>query len=129
MINERTAKSFCNNYTEIENYNEAVNDLNQTWDCHHKKEITENKTRLQLINEDIYYNRPPEELVFLTHADHTKVHKTGKFNPMFGKHHSEEIRQIISKSMRGRSFTVEHRQKISEAKKLYWLKRNQKFNK
>lgn len=134
MINERYAKSFCNNYTEIENYNEAVNDLNQTWDCHHKKEITESKSSQQLINEDLYYNRPPEELIFLTHAEHTRLHminmplevRKRMDESRRGKHRSEEIRQKMSESIR-KSMTQEVRKRLSEAMKLYWLKKKSKI--
>ena len=37
MINEGV-KKFCNeDISLIENYNKAISDSNQTWDCHHRK--------------------------------------------------------------------------------------------
>lgn len=135
MINEKYTKSFCNNYTEIENYQEAVNDTSQTWDCHHKKEITESKSRQQLIKEGLYYNRPPEELIFLTRTEHTKAH-------MIGKHFSEEVRKRMSESIKRsrtpelrkrisesmkKSITPEFRKRMSESMRLYWLKKKSKI--
>ncbi len=108
MISKDAMKKFCFNYTEIENYKEAVSDTSQTWDCHHRKEITEGKTRHQLINEGLYYNRPPDELIFLTHAEHVRLHSSNI---------SEEVRKKLSETFTGRVFTEEWKKKISESKK------------
>ena len=35
MINENTVKDFCKDYSNIDNYEEAVNDNTKTWVCHH----------------------------------------------------------------------------------------------
>ena len=53
----------CENISKIENYNKALA-AKTTWDIHHKREITENKSKQQLIDEDIYFNRPADELIF-----------------------------------------------------------------
>lgn len=68
--------------TKIENYDKAANDLTQTWDCHHRLEIQNEKTvsRSDLIKQGLYYHRPAEELIFLTHREHKKLHNTGKYN-------------------------------------------------
>lgn len=103
----------------IENYKEAVNSK-EKWDCHHRLEIEINKTKQELIDMNLYYNRPASELIFLTHSDHAKLHsdnnqkmvqfskehnrklsaaKKGKMcgenNPFFGKHHTEETKAKI----------------------------------
>lgn len=43
MINEqRKLAYYCSgDITEIENYTEAIADKTQTWECHHRKELTE----------------------------------------------------------------------------------------
>lgn len=51
MINLDKVKWYCRNYTEIENYNEAISDKDKMWHCHHRKETDENKTYKQLIRE------------------------------------------------------------------------------
>ena len=55
----------------------------------------------------------------------------GIHNPMFGKHHSEETKRKISKTMRGnknhlgKHHSEETKRKISEANKAYLAKRGQ----
>ena len=140
MINERFAKSYCkDDISLIENYEKAVNDATQTWDCHHRRETIYSKSGLKEIGE--YYNRPACELIFLTKSEHMKLHHLGKpksvehkrklsesmkgeKNPRFGKHHSAEARKKISEArkgkpscMKGKHHSEESRKKMSEAHK------------
>ena len=94
----------------IENYNLAVLDNTQIWCCHHRKEIDEHKTMQQLKQEGIYYDRPPEELIFLKRSEHQKLHQTGKV-------FSIEHKRKMSKVRKGRKLSDEHKKKISEAQK------------
>jgi hypothetical protein len=73
----KNIKHLCLNYTQIENYNEAINDMNETWHCHHRLEINDDyiNTREDLKLMNLYYNRPPEELIFLKCVDHIKLHQ------------------------------------------------------
>lgn len=64
--------SFCIDYTKIENYNKAIADTSHTWECHHIMEQV--FTKEALIRAGWYYDRPPEEFIFLTKAEHTKLH-------------------------------------------------------
>ena len=69
MINERCVKAFCKDYTKIENYEKAVADTTQTWDCHHRMELVVtgavvDSTVQDLKDWDIYYDRPADELIF-----------------------------------------------------------------
>jgi hypothetical protein len=115
MISKRI-KLLCDTPELIENYDEATNDKTQMWDCHHRLEITENGDFIsckELIKMNLYFHRPPEELIFLTKSEHKKLHhkdpdfrnkisKTmksqckGEGNPFYGKHHSEETRKLQS---------------------------------
>lgn len=95
MISKRTANIFCKDYYLIENYQQAVNDLTQTWDCHHRREITENKSKQQLIDEGRYYDISPDELIFLTKSEHRKLH-------LKGKRHSAETKRKMSESQKGK---------------------------
>lgn len=128
MISNKHVKLFCKDFTQIENYNLAISDTTQIWNCHHRKEIDEQKSIKQLKQEGLYYNRPPEELIFLTKSEHRKLHglnwtnewKIKQIKTHIGKHHSEETRRKMSETMTGKLKTKEHRMKLSEARKRYW---------
>ena len=131
MINERLVRTYCKDYTKIENYEKAIADTTQTWHCHHRLELTLDGepalTAAQLKMHDMYYHRPYYELIFLTPEEHISMHRkgvTGENHPFFGKHHSEETRKNISESMKGeknplfgKHLSDETRRKMSEAKK------------
>jgi len=122
MIKESNAIKYCkDDILKIENYEKAINDTDQMWDCHHRLELTldgefaHSAKELQRLG--MYYHRPYFELIFLTHAEHQRIHHTGKNNPLYGKNHSEEAKAKISASMTGKQRSTETRLKISNAKK------------
>lgn len=82
MICELTANAFCkDDISKIENYDKAIADTTQTWECHHRLELTlegefaHSKEELNLLG--MYYHRPYFELIFLTHSEHTRLHHKG----------------------------------------------------
>lgn len=112
MIDTCMVKRFCKeDISKIENYDKAISDSTQTWDCHHRTAIWWNCTRKELIENECYYNRKACELIFLTHAEHARMHKKGENNPMhgrtgenhpnFGKHHTTESRKKMSAAQKG----------------------------
>ena len=122
MINERQAHKFCkDDISKIENYDKAVNDPIQTWEIHHRLELTMDGefalSRDQLKMHDMYYNRPYYELIFLTPTEHRRLHMEGKNHPFYGKHRSEETRRKLAESKKCKSLSEEHRRKISESLK------------
>lgn len=135
----KKAKRYCcEDITEIEGYDEMIAS-NEKWCCHHRREITEGKSRQQLIYEGIYYHITASELIFMTVSEHSQLHNInrrpetrrkmseshkGEKHPMFGKHHSNEARRKISEAnkgkpspMKGKHHTKESLQKMSEARK------------
>lgn len=77
MINETNANRYCkDSITEIENFRNAIDDKSHTWVCHHRIETdSENPlTSEQLIQMNMYYDRPASELIFLNRNDHAKLH-------------------------------------------------------
>ena len=62
MISLCSVKHYCKNYTEIENYEEAISDNDNVWICHHKLEAFFSSKELKNIGR--YYNLSPRELVF-----------------------------------------------------------------
>lgn len=107
--------TYCNDsISKIENYDKALADNFKGWVCHHRLEIHEDYQNsykeMKLMN--LYYNRPPEELIFLRTEEHLRIHRVGvKF--------TEEWKNRISRSNKGRKFTDEHRSKLSKARKEY----------
>ena len=113
MVNENYAYAYCiEDISKIENYDKAKSDTTQTWVCHHRLEMQNEPFNSveYLKNNNLYYHRPAAELIFLTRAEHTKLHSTGR-------RQSEESCRKISEAKKGRIFSEEHRRKISEAMK------------
>jgi hypothetical protein len=115
MINEQHAHLFCkDDISKIENYELAKNDTTQTWDCHHRLELTLDgefaHIPKELMRLGMYFHRPYFELIFLTNAEHHRVHHKGKTI-------SVEQRQKISKANKGRLHSEEEKQKISASVK------------
>lgn len=57
------SQCYCRCPELIENYEKAIVDNVNVWHCHHKKE--EFYTQQELIDLGLYYNVPPEDLVFV----------------------------------------------------------------
>ena len=131
---------FCRTPELIENYDKAIADTTQVWQCHHRLEThnSDGERRLvdisssELIALGMYYDRPPEELIFLTELEHKRLHNVGKGKHLSeetkrkigeankGKHfgfHSEEARRKRSETMKGHTVSEKTRKKISEAHK------------
>ena len=83
MICIETVKGYCQgDVSQIENYAAAI-ESSETWDCHHRLEIGKNgalKSIKELKAENLYYLRPPSELIFLPHEEHCRMHATS--NPI-----------------------------------------------
>ena len=141
MINERRARKFCKeDISKIKNYDKAIADTTQTWDCHHMTETWWGCSKKDLIENECYYNRKACELIFLTRAEHTRLHGKGRTfsdetrkkiseskkcenNPFYGKTHSEETRRKLSEAHKGRTLSDETRKKMRDAAKRRWAKK------
>ena len=111
MIDERRARRYCKeDLSKIKNYDKAIADTTQVWDCHHMTETWWNCSKQELIDNECYYNRKACELIFLTRAEHNRLHNKGRTL-------TEETRRKISESMKGNTHSEEHRRKLSEAHK------------
>ena len=139
MISEYDVKQYCSeDISLIENYDKAINDNAQIWHCHHRLETELNKSVKELEDLDLYYNRPANELIFLTKSEHTTLHNKGNHYNL-GKHlseetklkmsaagkgkpKSEETKLKMSKAFKGRKFSEEHNQKLRKPKPKYkWM--------
>ena len=88
---KRNFEYFCKDYENIENYEKALADNFKGWQCHHRMGAELSRKELKAL--DMYYNRPAEELIFLTISEHTSLHKKGK-------HLSEEVRMNVAAAAR-----------------------------
>lgn len=143
MINEKQIRKYCcGDISKIDNYECAIKDKIQVWDCHHKKEI-ENGLVVsveELVRNGLYYSRPPDELMFLTKSQHSKLHNKGKCPWDYRdvrKHADEEKMKIsrsranvvysketckkISDAKKGKKLSEEHKKKLSECSARFWL--------
>lgn len=118
MINYNSAKKYCSeDISLIENYEQAALDTTQVWDLHHRREITENKSRELLEKENLIYARPASELIFLTHSKHMSVHQQHRM--------TDEYRRYLSESRRGENnsqfgvvWSDERKAKMSNTRKV-----------
>ena len=117
-------KYYCKDYENIENYEKAKADDFKNWEVHHRLETHNSDGEKRLVDItadelkalDMYYNRPADELIFMTIYEHSRLH-------MKGKHLSEETRKKIGAASKGNKYALgykhseEAKNKISEAKK------------
>jgi hypothetical protein len=105
MIGLSKVKRECkDDITKIENYEEAINDKVNMWECHHRLELTLDgefaHTHKELKRLGMYWYRPYFELIFLKQEDHKKLH-------------GEKYANIRSSKMKGKSLT-DFGQKLKE---------------
>ena len=113
MISEYTAKKYCSeDISLIENYELAVNDTTQTWDCHHRGEVLPcgRFSPNDLKKFGLYYKRPAAELIFLTPVEHHRLHFKGVPK-------SESTKKAISEALKGVPKSESTKKAISDAKK------------
>jgi len=70
------------------------------------------------------YNIPRRSAKDYSYSEERKIRMSGKNHPMFGKHHTKETREKISKSNTGKIISEETREKISKSNKgenCYWF--------
>ena len=100
MISERTAKMYCSeDISLIENYHTAIADKERMWYIHHRRECDDEGrtlfTHKQLIEMNLYYKRPAEELIFVTRFMHSKIHR--EMHEKCGKNVGKKYGKITGK--------------------------------
>ena len=115
MICEETVKVFCNeDITKIENYDKAIADTTKTWQCHHRLEImpfSKKEISVKKMEElGLYYNRPANELIFLTETEHKALHlaSRNKSKPTIKKdtHFTEEQKKKLYATRQNRCWVT-----------------------
>ena len=122
------ARGYCLEVEKIEGFEKAKLDNFKGWHCHHRLETHNSDgqerpvfiTSKELKALGMYYNRPPEELIFMTSSDHLKLHNSGNHNHFTGKHLTDEHkRKAVATRMKNGSYNVSDstRKKLSESHK------------
>lgn len=123
-MTKRTFEYYCDDITEVENYELALKDDFKDWDCHHRLETHNSDGERRLVDLSMrelkalgmYYHRPANELIFLTTAEHMVLHNKGKKKSPL----SEEAKRRISEAKKGKRLpphSEEAKRKISEFQK------------
>lgn len=92
------------------------------WMKTHHKNIPE-ECDIHHIDED-KTNNAPENLVLIERSFHRRLHTLGEKNPMFGKHHSLETREKISKANTKTEARIIKNGHTRSGKQRYQLKAN-----
>lgn len=108
------ANQFCKEPEKIENYEKAKSENFVRWNCHHRLETHNSDgikrlvsiSRQELMALGVYFDRPPEELIYLTVSEHTSIHSSTR-------HRTEEQKQKISNTLKGHQVSADVRKKIS----------------
>ena len=132
MISKINVKQYCKDFQNIENYELAIADTENMWHCHHRLETHDSDgnrrlvdiTNAELISLNMYFDRPPEELIFMTQFNHLQLHKKGKIfsedhklklrNANLGRKHSEESKYNMSVAHKGNKLSEKTKRKLSE---------------
>lgn len=117
MVSIKYLKQYCKDYTSIPNYQEALNDTENLWECHHLLEEFYTKSELKELGK--YFNVPANELVLCrTRKEHRAYPHKGD-SVMGLKHHglkfSEETLKLISENSKKRRLSEESKRKIGDA--------------
>lgn len=128
MICLETVKKFCKNYAKIENYDKAMADTTQTWECHHRLECIEtgavvNSSRQDLIDWGIYYDRPADELIFLTASEHIGLHNRNQTSETKERMHIKLVSRITSEETKKKQSEAAKRRGYNKPKDMDAFKR------
>lgn len=77
-VNKNKLQKYCDDYEKIENYDVAIS-ADELYEVHHRLEVADGHeihSKSELIAMNLYYHRPPEELIFLSRSEHRKLHNS-----------------------------------------------------
>ena len=119
MISRNVKKYCCEDPSLIENYELALKDKANEWDCHHKLEIHSDyrNTPDDLIMMGLYYNRPACELIFLRKGNHTSSHNKGVKKSETHKKNLSKARTGLHNKVKRKPLTEEQKYNISNGTK------------
>lgn len=108
MISVKQAKLYCkDDISKIENYEQAINDKDNEWVCHHRLELTldgdlaHNWRELNRLG--MYWKRPYFELIFMRADEHRRLHNST--NDFKNKLLSSWRKRVNKKPTLGKTFS------------------------
>lgn len=110
-------KKVCSNFTEVENHDKAFADNYEGWVLHHKLGV--GVPREELIGLNLYYDRPPQELIFVTEKEHRGIHNKGL-------KHKDSWRRKISKVWKGKKKSEEQKERMRQAALRRWKNKEER---
>lgn len=110
-------KKVCPNFAEVENHDKAAADNYEGWVLHHKLGVGVPREELMELN--LYYDRPPQELIFVTEKEHRGIHNKGM-------KHKESWRRKISKVWKGKKHSKQHNERIRQAALRRWKNKEER---
>lgn len=122
MIGVSKVRLYCKgDIFRIENYEKAVADTETMWDCHHRDEIRKLPSGMialrsvdDLIEAGLYYQVPPEYLIFLPHSDHLSLHKRLKTYKRTGIPHTESTKELMRQKAKGHTLSGASKEKLRQ---------------
>lgn len=125
MIAKNIRKICKDDVSKIENYEQAINDKENMWICHHRLELTLDGEFAHSADEldklGMYYNRPYFELIFLTKTQHGELHgSTITSEEMANRLNNEDCKRKMREAKLGSKrgpMSEELKKKISDARK------------
>lgn len=123
MISSTHIKDYCNeDISLIENYDLALSDKDNIWQCHHRLETHDENGNLRetqltiadLKSANLYLKRPASELIFLTQTEHKSLHSSNR-------RYSEETKRKMSAAKKGKpTWTKGKHWKLINGKRIYY---------
>ena len=115
----RRWKKVCSIFTEVENHDKAASDNYEGWVLHHKLGV--GVPREELIGLNLYYDRPPQELIFVTRKEHRGIH-----NKCLKPKDKDSWRKKLSKARKGKKHSEQHKERIRQAALRRWKNKEER---
>lgn len=102
-----TRRKVCQQFELVENYDKALAANFNKWILHHRLgEQVDTKILKEL---GLYYDRPPQELKWVTLSEHIGIHN----KQLSRRQHRDSWRQALSRALKGKRRSAEVRKNIS----------------
>ena len=124
-------EAICKDYTKIENYDKAIADKEYKWEPHHRLEshFSDGTSRGipnnfllkdELIALDMYYDRPPEEIIFIRYDEHRRLHFKGLIRGKQSEEHKAKLAIARTEAAKRGAYKNNRFHKRAQIKGKHW---------